>query len=78
MITVPGVGQAIEEMQGEAEELTACPPEAGHAENAAALARSAAAAAQTLWGRAARKLQHISGFAAESSAHTGREAEQQR
>jgi len=76
--TVPGVGQAIEEMQGEAQELMACPPEAGHAESAAAPARSAVAAAQMLWVRATRKLQRISGFAAGSSADSGREAEQQR
>lgn len=62
--------QAVDDARRAAEELTACPPDEGHAETAAALARGAVAAARTLGERAARKMQRIVGIDPGSAAHS--------
>ncbi|CAL8471106.1 g10648 [Coccomyxa elongata] len=65
------ISEAIEEARRAAEQLTACPPDEGHAETAAAVARAAVAAARALGERAARKMQRLMGFVPSKAADSG-------
>lgn len=65
------VCQAVDEARRAAEELTACPPDEGHAETAAAMACVAVAAARALGDRAARKMQRLMGVALRPAADSG-------
>ncbi|BDA45296.1 probable nuclear control of ATPase protein 2 at C-terminar half [Coccomyxa sp. Obi] len=65
------ISEAVDEARRAAEELTACPPDEGHAETAAAVARAAVRAARALGERAARKMQRLMGFVLSDAADSG-------